>query len=125
MVVLLVQECQSLKGAVRYLLHRDDPNKYQYDVEDIRFIGGMKAQRLFQDYLSEDGEEDRQFQVVMDYATYQIDLIEAMKRAPELFIHKFNNVKTLVKAIRMQQYGKRDIIDDELRREYPDGVEVE
>ena len=42
---VLVQECQSLKGAVRYLLHRDDPNKYQYDVEDIRFIGAALLHR--------------------------------------------------------------------------------
>lgn len=120
---VLVQECQSLKASVRYLLHRDNPEKYQYSIEDIQYIGGMKAQRLAQDYLCDDGEEDRQYQVVMDIVNYDINWQEAMKRAPELFIHKPQQMKTLIKILRVERIG-RDLIDDELRKQYENDMEV-
>lgn len=33
-----VQKCKSFKAAVRYLIHKDQPDKFQYDVEKIRLI---------------------------------------------------------------------------------------
>lgn len=34
------QRCHSLRGAVRYLVHMDNPEKYQYSLADIRCHGG-------------------------------------------------------------------------------------
>lgn len=33
-----VQKCKSLKAAVRYLVHKDQPNKFQYDVDKIHMV---------------------------------------------------------------------------------------
>lgn len=35
------QKCHSLRGAVRYFAHLDNPDKYQYSVSEIRSHGGF------------------------------------------------------------------------------------
>ena len=44
----LVQNVSNLTGAVRYLVHLDDKDKYQYKVENITFNGTLHKQRLMQ-----------------------------------------------------------------------------
>ena len=38
------QRCHSLKGAVRYFAHLDNPEKHQYSIADIRAHGGFDVQ---------------------------------------------------------------------------------
>lgn len=42
------QKLASIRGAVRYLIHLDNPEKYQYNKSDIRCFGGASIN----DYLS-------------------------------------------------------------------------
>lgn len=41
------QKVQSIKGAVRYLVHTDNPEKYQYKREDIKCHGGATVDQYF------------------------------------------------------------------------------
>lgn len=38
---VIPQKCMDMKGAVRYMVHLDNPEKYQYSVEDIKAHGGF------------------------------------------------------------------------------------
>lgn len=40
------ERINSLTGAVRYLTHMDDPNKYQYDSSDIQVFGGFDLESV-------------------------------------------------------------------------------
>jgi len=40
------QKCGSAKGLVRYMLHLDNPEKYQYDKGDIRAYGGADIEDM-------------------------------------------------------------------------------
>lgn len=46
------QRCLSLRGAARYLCHLDNPEKYQYNVEDV-FTYAFDVKDLFQKSYSE------------------------------------------------------------------------
>lgn len=39
-------KCQSVKGSIRYMAHKDNPDKYQYDWNDIVCHGGADLQAL-------------------------------------------------------------------------------
>lgn len=41
------QRCHSLKGAVRYFAHLDNPEKFQYSVSDIKAHGGFDLSDAF------------------------------------------------------------------------------
>lgn len=47
------QRIESIRGAVRYLAHMDNPDKAQYDRKDIRAFGGMEIE----DYLRTSEQE--------------------------------------------------------------------
>jgi hypothetical protein len=38
--------CQSVKGSIRYMVHKDNPEKHQYDWNDIRCHGGADLDSL-------------------------------------------------------------------------------
>lgn len=42
------QKIQNIKGAVRYLVHTDNPEKYQYNREDIVCHGGAEVEQYFE-----------------------------------------------------------------------------
>lgn len=87
------------RGAVRYLAHLDNPEKKQYNPEDILCFNA-ESRRQLADFQADDGAEGRQYEVIMLYANYEINLREAMKLAPELFIHKYASVCALVRDLR-------------------------
>jgi hypothetical protein len=39
-------KCQSVKGSIRYMIHKDNPEKYQYNWNDIRCYGGADLNSL-------------------------------------------------------------------------------
>lgn len=38
--------CASLRGAARYLVHLDNPDKHQYSTDDVQVIGGLDYREL-------------------------------------------------------------------------------
>lgn len=91
----------SERGAVRYLAHLDNPEKKQYDPEAILCFNA-ESKRQLADFQTDDGAEGRQYEVIMQYANYEISLREAMKLAPELFIHKYASICALVRDLRQE-----------------------
>ena len=51
------QACQNVKGMVRYLTHKDNPEKYQYNEFDIRCLNGFDLE----DYLKPTNMDRYQF----------------------------------------------------------------
>lgn len=39
-------KCQSVKGSIRYMVHKDNPEKFQYDWNDIKCYGGADLTAL-------------------------------------------------------------------------------
>lgn len=39
-------KCQSVKGSIRYMVHKDNPEKFQYDWNDIKCYGGADLNAL-------------------------------------------------------------------------------
>lgn len=74
------QRCLSAKGAVRYMAHLDNPEKYQYSVSDIKAHGGVDLAELLRPSSSERytliremceyirNENITEFQDLMDFA---------------------------------------------------------
>lgn len=74
------QRCHSLKGAVRYFVHLDNPEKYQYSISDIVAHGGFDISDLLRPSSSErytliaeildfvDAENIVEFQDLLKYA---------------------------------------------------------
>lgn len=60
----LVTACQNKRGAVRYLIHKDDLDKWQYNKSDIRAFGGFDIEKYF-DYSS--SEELSLFKDIYDF----------------------------------------------------------
>ena len=50
------QRVASIRGAVRYLTHMDNPEKYQYKQSDIRCFGGADIQEFLAPTMSEKKE---------------------------------------------------------------------
>lgn len=76
------QKVQSIKGAVRYLVHTDNPEKFQYKREDIKCHGGAEIDQYFQ--LSSSSRlqilkemitfiKDSQLENLMDFLSYCIE----------------------------------------------------
>lgn len=95
----LAQRCDSVCGMVRYLLHLDQPDKVLYSAERVQMLN-VASERLFADYMRGDEGESRQFDVIMRYAMREITLLDAMRAAPELFIHKYSSMQRLIGDLR-------------------------
>lgn len=50
------QKCSNPKGLVRYMIHQDNPEKYQYNKADIRVIGQYDIESFFKATIGEDRE---------------------------------------------------------------------
>jgi len=46
-------QCQSVKGSIRYMVHKDNPEKFQYNWHDIKCYGGADLQSLCMPTASE------------------------------------------------------------------------
>jgi len=61
------QKVNSIKGQIRYLIHIDDPDKFQYELSDIEIIGNVDISPYFQ--IS---QMDK-YEMIGDSSTYVID----------------------------------------------------
>lgn len=55
----------SVVGSLRYLIHRDDPDKYQYDVSDV--LANFVGLKRFRDALSVRVDESDAVQRIMEF----------------------------------------------------------
>lgn len=60
----LVVPCHNKRGSVRYLIHYDDKDKFQYQKSDIRSFGGFDIEKYF-DYSS--SEQQALFLDIFDF----------------------------------------------------------
>lgn len=76
------QKIQNIKGAVRYLIHFDNPEKFRYNREDIRCHGGAEIDQYFQFSSSSRLQilkemitfiKDSQLENLMDFLSYCIE----------------------------------------------------
>lgn len=72
------QACCNVKGMVRYFIHIDNPEKYQYKKEDIQSYGGIDIEDYF---TLTTGQENLLIKEILDYCrdnniTFISDLID-------------------------------------------------
>lgn len=87
----IVQRVKSLKGAIRYLIHLDNPEKYQYRVEDIH-------------------RENLEEKELLKYMKLEVDAVEKGKM---LFDYIQSEKVTLTQ---LTKYALENNCYDELRR---------
>ena len=51
--VALPQKCSNVEGYTRYLVHADNPEKYQYSKSDIQIIGRFDIEKAFKSTTTE------------------------------------------------------------------------
>lgn len=47
-----IEPCKSLRASVRYLVHADDPTKYQYSLEELQ-VGGVSTQTDVLEFMAD------------------------------------------------------------------------
>ena len=52
----MVQQKHSIRGAIRYLCHLDNDDKFKYNIKELKSINGFE----FENYLNENGSSERQ-----------------------------------------------------------------
>lgn len=123
------QKVKNIEGAVRYLVHIDNPDKAQYNQSDIRVIGNVDIERYFtRTAAEEDGihaemieyikvNDITEFADLMDYAlaenydwfrflcrhTYVIDKYITSRRNKK---EQQTSPKSIAKALSMLLYGE-------------------
>lgn len=76
------QRCNSVKGSIRYMVHKDDPDKFQYSWSDICTYGGVRLE----DLIKPSSRERLEIQLkALDYIEennvfYFDDLVKAYKQ---------------------------------------------
>ena len=67
-----IQTCKNLNGALRYLIHNDDPDKYQYDIDDVK--GDLK-QRLKENMVNLEESEGERVVNLLDYIESRTEIL--------------------------------------------------
>ncbi len=108
-------KCQSVKGSIRYMVHKDNPEKFQYNWNDIKCYGGadlaalcapttterQQIQKDIIEYIRSNGvmefvdivnytideKLDNWFNILMNYSTLSINAFIRSQR------HKFENAE--------------------------------
>lgn len=64
----LIQRVKSLRGACRYLIHKDDEDKYQYDLEQVIVSNSFKSTyyKSFDDLMSDEEILDNIYSFILD-----------------------------------------------------------
>lgn len=64
----LIQNLKSLRGACRYLVHRDNEDKYQYDIDNVIVSNSFKStfMKSFDDLQSDDEILDNIFEFIRE-----------------------------------------------------------
>lgn len=61
------QKCNSIASAVRYLVHKDHPDKYQYSKSDIKEYGKARGSKCADDYLTSNADETSDLNEILDF----------------------------------------------------------
>lgn len=65
----LIQNVKSLRGSCRYLVHRDNEDKYQYDIDQVIVSNSFKSSYLksFDDLMSDEEILDNIFEFIREF----------------------------------------------------------
>jgi hypothetical protein len=78
------QQCKSIVGSVRYFIHLDDADKYQYNKEDIQAFNGFDLEKCFPVSATD------RYQAIGDMMVYIVK--EDIREFSKLSLYaKFNN----------------------------------
>lgn len=90
----LAEPCKDIVSMYRYLIHADNPEKYQYDSED-RICSDPSC-------FEEDVQSDDVFNAVEDLLN-GIPLREVAKRYGRDFIYHYSHIRTLITDIKSEE----------------------
>lgn len=93
------QVCKSVRAQVRYFIHLDNPEKFQYFKQDFRSIGGFDLESYLAKSLSEKAEEERLFvadmlKIIQDYEILEYEdllLYVMQERAEDYQLFRSNS----------------------------------
>ncbi len=101
------QKAMSAKGVVRYMLHLDNPEKYQYDKSELKAYGGADITELLKPSSAEKREMLIQIkEIIHEYDIKEyIDLLDVLEKIDlDLMDFAFNNTIAFNSMVRSNRY---------------------
>lgn len=116
------QKVASVNGLVRYFIHKDNPEKFQYKREDIVCHGGFDIDAYFQptgtEYLR---IIDNIIQFVIDNEILEfnrlVEVAQGMEDKEWLYILTSRNTNFFVHYMKSRKFEKKEEEDNKLRQE--------
>lgn len=110
---VLVKPIESVRGMYRYLTHKDNPEKYQYNDRDIILLNGFDSNNILSN--SDESEiADRVIQIINDHnIKYYHDLINYL-RSNDLIEEKhvaMSKIMLFTSYLNSMRYKKKDNLD--------------
>ena len=110
---VLVKPIESVRGMYRYLTHKDNPEKYQYNDRDIILLNGFDSNNILSN--SDESEiADRVIQIINDHnIKYYHDLINYL-RSNDLIEEKhvaMSKIMLFTSYLNSMRYQKKDNLD--------------
>lgn len=107
------QKAMSAKGVVRYMLHLDNPEKYQYDKSEIKAYGGVDVKELLRPTSSDRYELIKEMIIFIreNDITEMKDLLDyaIMERFEDWFpLLSDNSAYIIGQYIKSNRHGKRE-----------------
>lgn len=93
----------------RYFIHRDNPEKHQYDITDLRSYAGFEYMDAFSTWTSEIFLAKKIQSLILEYNVYNfVDLVELVDREGDLELYKYisRNSTQFVQSLLNGQYQK-------------------
>lgn len=114
-----MEACGSMRGALRYLIHLDDPEKTAYSLNEVHTSSYTGANKLYDACSLSGNSYDRQISTCLSYVNGEIDYVTACKRAPELFMRNGKNAlfncQMFAKDLGKTDWGK-DLAPEEVAK---------
>lgn len=102
--------CASVRGSVRYFCHMDNPDKYQYDKNDLKQIGGLDLESLITSESDEELLIKEMYEFIKEYnIIYYSDFVDYCCLNNDewfrLITHKYR--ENIYKYMRSLEYKQR------------------
>ena len=104
------QKCNSVEGSVRYMIHIDNPEKYQYNKDDIVVHGNVDISRYFEMSLSQKYaliDEMSQFIIEYDVVEFMDLKAYAMQERPDWNEVLHGASYEIINLIKSRRHGGR------------------
>lgn len=105
------QALEQIKGYYRYLTHKDNPEKYQYDANDIKFINGFNIRDYVELTRSEENAIKRELQILIkenDIKEYST-LMDYVLNDPDFYDVACNNTIFFDKYITSRRHMIKEV----------------